>query len=49
MSKQAFRLRKRPLTRRNARAAIDGRERRHEASELRYSGALVELRTAWEA
>lgn len=48
MSKQASRLRKRPTTRRNARAGIDGTERRHEVSELRYVGAVNAIRTEWE-
>lgn len=47
MSKQAFRLRKRPQTRRNARAAIDGAERRHEVNGLRYVGAVVAVRDEW--
>lgn len=47
MSKQALRHRRRPLTRRNARSAIDGAERRHEAATLRYSGALANLRAEW--
>lgn len=48
MSKQAMRLRKRPTTRRNVRASIDGTERRHEASELRYVGAVTAIRADWE-
>lgn len=49
MSKQALRHRRRPITRRNGRSAIDGTERTAEASTLRYVGALTELRKAWDA